>query len=100
MRIDGKLREYCKLDRSVANHLINQYKVLSNIDQSDPFHAHEGRVQLPANLNDLEVRFTSVPVPEGQAVALRILDPQKIFRPLNELGLSDSAFVTVEEMLR
>jgi type II secretory ATPase GspE/PulE/Tfp pilus assembly ATPase PilB-like protein/nucleotide-binding universal stress UspA family protein len=100
LRIDGNLREYCRLDRSVGEHLINQYKNLAKIDHSEPFHAHEGRVQLPQHLRDLEVRFTSVPVPEGQAVSLRILDPNNVFRPLGELGLSTAALESVQEMLR
>ncbi len=100
LRIDGRLREYCKLDRSVGEHLINQCKTISNIDQTDPFHAHEGRVQLPNSMRDLEVRMTSIPVPEGQAVALRILDPLQIFRPLTDLGLSSAAFESVQNMLR
>lgn len=99
-RIDGRLREYCRLDRAVGEHLINQCKALAQIEQADPFHAKEGRIQLPQHMKSVEVRLTSVPVPEGQAITLRILDPQKVFLPLGNLGFSESALQSVKEMLR
>ena len=99
LRIDGVLREYCRLDHSVGQHLINQCKTLAGIDQTDPFQTHEGRMRLPQHLCDLEVRLTSAPVPEGQAMALRILDPARIFKPLEELGLSENQLEDVKGML-
>ncbi|WP_162273905.1 ATPase, T2SS/T4P/T4SS family [Mariniblastus fucicola] len=99
-RIDGQIHEYCRLDHSVGEHMINQYKSMARLDLADPFHAHEGRVSLPNSLRGIEVRFSSAPVAEGQAAALRLLDPQKVMRPLSELGLSTEDLGNVESMLQ
>lgn len=100
LRIDGRLEEYCRLDHTVAEHLFVQLKTLARLDITDPFHPQEGRLRLPASLSKVEVRFSSVPVAGGQAVALRILDPQQVLRPLNELGLSNTALEETQRLLR
>lgn len=99
LRIDGQLNEYCRLDRTVGEHLVNQFKSMARVDIADPFHPTEGRVSLPASLAKIEVRLSSVPVSEGQAMALRILDPEKVMRPLGDLGFLKSDFVNVGKML-
>ena len=44
---------------------------LAKIDNADPFRAREGRVQLPVNMQDIEVRMTVAPVAGGDARASR-----------------------------
>jgi type II secretory ATPase GspE/PulE/Tfp pilus assembly ATPase PilB-like protein len=46
-----------------------------------------------------EVRITTAPVPRGQAIALRVIDRDKLHRPLNELGLSPGSFSAAYRML-
>lgn len=99
-RIDGQLAEYSRIDRSVAEHLFNQYKMLAQLDNADPFLPIEGRIRLPANMAGIEVRFSLVPVAEGHAVALRILNADNIFLPLSSLGFSESAYSEVEQILK
>ena len=100
LRVDGKLEGYCRLDRGVAEHLINQLKTLSRLDIAEPFLPKEGHLGLPASLSDLEVRITVAPVATGEAVALRLFARDSIFLPLGELGLSEQALAVVSEMLR
>ena len=100
IRIDGQLKTYCRLDRRVAEHLMNQFKTLARLGVSDPFHPQEGHVQLPSNFQNVEVRLSSVPVAEGCAMALRILDPAKIFLPLENLGFSEKTYPQINQMLQ
>lgn len=98
-RIDGKLIEYCHMTRDVTDHLVNQFKNLANLDISDPFHIKEGRVRMPAEHSDLDVRLTTVPVAGGEAVAIRMLDRSQVFLSVDSLGFSDSALVEVQKIL-
>jgi len=100
LRIDGQLKEYCRLHRSVAEHLVNQFKSLAGLDIADPFHAKEGHLRLPQEFSGLDIRLTSIPVAGGQAVALRLFDANQILLPVDHLGLSENAFSTVQQMLR
>ncbi|MEZ6120192.1 MAG: ATPase, T2SS/T4P/T4SS family [Pirellulaceae bacterium] len=100
LRIDGQLERYCKLDLNVADHLTQQLKLMANLDIADPFHPKEGRLQLPSEHRDLEVRITTAPVVHGEAVALRIFSRSNVFFPLDRLGFSASAQTIVESILR
>lgn len=100
MRVDGCLQEYCHMNRGLADHLCNQMKTMANLSTTDPFHPLEGRMRLPDQLADVEVRLTSVPVNEGQALALRLFDPQKVFLELDNLGLSQESLQAVETILK
>lgn len=97
-RVDGQLREYCKLHGDVAVHLINQLKTLAAVDIADPFNPQESHLRLPTELANLDIRLTTIPVAGGTAVALRLFDQGKIRLPLDTLGFSESALATVHEM--
>jgi len=98
-RIDGRLEQYCILDRSVALPLVMQLKVMSNLDIARPFEPNEGRVRLPATMSDTEVRITTIPVTGGDAVALRLLKHEATPPSLNALGFSTQALESVKGML-
>ncbi len=99
-RIDGRLEQYCILDRSVAVPLLMQLKVMSNLDIARPFDPNEGRLRLPPSMADTEVRITTIPVAGGDAVALRLLKHEATPPSLNELGFSAQALDSVNGMLR
>lgn len=100
LRIDGKLEEYCRLNELVGEHLQNQLKTLADLNIAEPFRPQEGRVRLPADTSDLEVRITCARVAAGDAVALRLFDGKNIFLSLSNLGLSESGLNSISEMLR
>jgi type II secretory ATPase GspE/PulE/Tfp pilus assembly ATPase PilB-like protein/nucleotide-binding universal stress UspA family protein len=98
-RVDGRLEQYCILDRSVALPLLMQLKVMSDLDIARPFEPNEGRVGLPASMADTEVRITTIPVAGGDAVALRLLRHEATPPSLSELGFSPQAMAAVNGML-
>jgi general secretion pathway protein E len=99
-RIDGHLEHYCDLDRAVATPLLQQLRILANLDIARPFEPKEGRLQLPGTLAEVEVRVTTAPVHGGTAMALRLLRRDRVLLPLDALGLSPAASAAVERMLR
>ncbi len=99
-RIDGGLREYCRVQNSLAVQTINRFKTLGAVDTADPFHAQESRLRLPEQFADWDVRLTAIPVAGGQAIALRLLDANAIALPLDYLGFSDDAMATVVNVLK
>lgn len=98
-RIDGRLEHYCHLDRSVAQPLLMQLKVMSLIDTAQPFEPHEGRLHLPPSMADVDVRITTTPsAAGGDAMALRLLKLPTAARPLTNLGFSPLALSAVQRM--
>jgi type II secretory ATPase GspE/PulE/Tfp pilus assembly ATPase PilB-like protein len=98
-RVDGKMQEYCRLQSDVARAIVKQFKVMANVSLADPFHPAESRLNLPPSLHQYEVRLTTAPVVNGEALALRLIARDKLYRPLNELGLTANAFATIYRML-
>lgn len=100
MRIDGRLVTYCGLETPVAQHLINRLKTLAGLDIATSFRPLEGRLRLPAEIDDTEVRITTSPVAGGEAVSLRLLIRSRVFLPLDDLGLSTSHLDAIRGMIR
>ncbi len=98
LRIDGRLVEYCGLESSVAHHLINRLKTLAGLDITTSFRPQEGRLRLPVEIDDTEVRITTAPVAGGEAVSLRLLVRSRVFLPLEDLGLSTTHLNAIRDM--
>ena len=98
-RIDGRMREYCRVSNEVGSAIGTQLKVLANIDFTDRFHPREGRIELPKSLTGYEVRITTMPAAGGPAVSLRVISRDRVMRPLERLGFSAEALVLVQKML-
>ncbi len=99
-RIDGRIEHYCRLDRKIAVPLIQQFKVLANLDVADPFKPQEGRLRLPPEFASTEVRVTTAPVYLGQALALRLFSSERVHQPLAALGLTAGAMESVNSILK
>jgi type II secretory ATPase GspE/PulE/Tfp pilus assembly ATPase PilB-like protein len=99
LRIDGRLEHYCDLDADLAVHLLQQFKILGDLDIAEPFRPHEGRLRLPHSNSDCQVRITTSPVAGGESVCLRLQTRGTMFRPLDNLGLTATTRASIEEML-
>ncbi len=100
LRIDGVVKPYCKLDSRVAEQLLHQFMTLARVDQADPFHPKEGRIELPAVLNDVEIRLTTAPVARGQAMAMRLFAKQNVYFSMEQLGFPLQGLSTVKQILQ
>jgi type II secretory ATPase GspE/PulE/Tfp pilus assembly ATPase PilB-like protein len=99
MRIDGRLEHYCDLDPDLAAHLLQQFKVLADLDIADPFNPHEGRLRLNDPTLNGQIRVTTAPVQGGQSVCLRLQSETSMFRPLGELDLLENTYDDVTKLL-
>ena len=99
-RIDGRLEPYCTLDDDVGDHLVKRFKTLADLDIADPFEPQEGYLRLPTRVEGVQVRVTTAPVEGGEAICLRIHEVERMFRPIDSLGLSSQAAETVQAMLQ
>jgi type II secretory ATPase GspE/PulE/Tfp pilus assembly ATPase PilB-like protein/nucleotide-binding universal stress UspA family protein len=98
-RIDGRVEHYCNLDRGIALPLIQQVKVLANLDIAEPFIPQEGRLHHLEALPGVEVRITSAPVEGGPSMALRLHREDQALMPLDVLGFSAAELQAVEQIL-
>ncbi|QEF97207.1 Putative type II secretion system protein E [Stieleria maiorica] len=98
-RVDGKMQQFCTMHHNIATQAMKQLKLMANVSLSDPFRPAESRLDLPDSISTHEVRITTAPVAQGEAIALRLIDYEQSRRPLSELGLSQNSFASVYRML-
>ena len=98
-RIDGRLENYARLDPEIGRPLVNQLELLAGIDVVHHFEPREGRLRLPPPYENYHVRITTTPVTNGDAVAIRLLECDRLVRPLDQLGLADADQRTIERLL-
>lgn len=98
-RVDGRMHEYCRMQLPLAGSILKQIKLMANISLADPFHPSESRLLMPESISDFEVRVTTAPVAEGEAIAMRIINVQNLRLPLSEIGLTKSSFAAIYRML-
>ncbi len=98
-RVDGKMQQFCTMHHNIASQAMKQLKLMANVSLSDPFRPTESRLELPDSISTHEVRITTAPVAQGEAIALRLIDYEQSRKPLSELGLSQNSFASVYRML-
>lgn len=86
-RIDGFLYAQPPPPKSVEDALVSRIKVMARLDVAERRLPQDGMARVRIGEREFDIRVSTVPVAEGERVVLRILDPQSLFRPLDQLGM-------------
>ncbi len=89
LRIDGMLHDTSEAPLSVLRPLVSRLKVMAGLDIAQSRAAQDGRFSLNLHGRAVDVRVASVPTAAGEAVVLRLLDPQRGITNIQALGLSE-----------
>ncbi len=91
-RIDGKLMERYVIKKDVYPALINQIKILSNLDIAEKRLPQDGRILFKATRLKYDIRVSIIPAIYGEKAVLRLLG--KIASDINitELGFNKAQF--------
>lgn len=88
IRLDGLLKELCRMPWNLYNTLVTQLKVLSGMDIAEKRLPQDGRWQLAANGHAVDLRLSSLPTIRGEKLVIRILDRQQGVCRLDDLGMN------------
>lgn len=95
-RINGDMVVMPPIDKSHAQKLINDFKLLSHMKVSDHSRLKDGRMSIKvSNMRSLDLRVASVPTDAGESLVLRLLDPESIKRELGQLPFSGDSLELV-----
>ena len=98
-RIDGVLQEAPSPPSSMAPAVISRLKVMANLDIAERRMPQDGRIRLPLQDRQVDVRVSTVPTLHGESVVLRLLDKESGKLELNALGMSASDLTRFEDVL-
>ncbi len=85
-RLDGVLIDILQFDKESYNSLLSRLKLLSNLKLNIKDSAQDGRFSVKIYNSDMEIRTSTLPGAYGESVVMRILNPNSISVPMEELG--------------
>jgi len=87
-RVDGVLQDICFVDQILYRRMCTRVKLLSGLKLNVVKDTQDGRFSVKFKNTNIEVRTSVLPGQYGESVVLRILDPESISVPLEELGIN------------
>ncbi|WP_221800017.1 GspE/PulE family protein [Oceanobacter mangrovi] len=89
LRIDGDLQEQIMKERRVASALVSRLKIMSGLDISEKRLPQDGRFNIRVLNKSIDVRLSTMPVPYGESVVMRLLDQSAGLLDIDALGMPE-----------
>jgi MSHA biogenesis protein MshE len=86
-RVDGVLNEHILDNINIAPALVVRLKLMCGLNISEKRLPQDGRFSIRVKNKNLDVRFSTLPIQNGESVVMRILDQSKGLLDLNLLGM-------------
>lgn len=98
-RIDGLLRESNKLPRRLLGSLVSRIKILSNLKIDEHRAPQDGRFKVTVNGQVYALRVSTLPILDGEKVAMRILNESSKPQTFTELGFWGEALADLQHAI-
>jgi type IV pilus assembly protein PilB len=85
-RLDGMLTEILEFDLDTYRLLLSRIKLISNL-KLNVGSAQDGRFSIKLSDIEIEIRTSMIPGSYGDSVVMRVLNPNSISVPLDQLGI-------------
>ena len=87
LRLDGVLTDVIDFDFETYKLLLSRIKLLSDLKLNVKENAQDGRFSIKHGGGEIEIRTSVLPGNYGESIVLRILNPDSISVPMEELGI-------------
>ena len=87
-RVDGILRPGPEPPAHLAAAVASRIKVMAGLDISERRLPQDGRINVMLEGRALDLRVSTLPMPQGEKVVMRLLDSSSVNTKLDELGFS------------
>lgn len=98
-RIDGVLKEVNRLPRNVLGALISRIKILANLKIDERRVPQDGRFKIKVGGKQYALRVSSLPIADGEKIAMRILDESNEAVSLESLGYWGAALTSLKQAI-
>ncbi len=96
-RIDGQLKKTITLPKHILPAIVSRVKILSNLKIDEQRLPQDGRFRSKIDDKEVDFRVSTFPSVNGEKVVMRILDTSAGILTLEQLGLIDYSFETLEK---
>lgn len=98
-RIDGLLQDIVRFPKKAYQLILSRVKLLAKLKLNITKAPQDGRFSVVLTGQEIEIRVSTLPGPNGETIALRLLDP-KFLLSIEQLGLSKKNQEIIEKELK
>jgi len=98
-RIDGVLQQRNLFPIKFHQGLTSRYKIMGDIDISNPNIPHDGRIKYRGKSGDIDIRVSTFPTHLGETTVMRLLTFSGVVGDLQRLGFEDQDFARLTDSL-
>ena len=99
LRIDGMLRDYEHIPRTVQNSVVSRIKILSDMDIAERRNPQDGRFLVKISGKKLDLRVSTLPTQYGEKIVMRLLESDAPMQDFTTLGLPPEISVKLSRIL-
>ncbi len=99
-RIDGILHDSASLPLSAHSALITRLKVMAGLDIAEQRRPQDGQFSVKSGGQLVDIRVATTGTVNGERATLRILEKERSFIEMENLGFSDESFNKYNELLK
>jgi type IV pilus assembly protein PilB len=88
-RIDGVLHQKHLFAKAFQQPLLTRYKVMADMDISNPNIPHDGRIRYKGRAGEFDIRVSTFPTQLGETLVMRLLIHTNLAKDLKDLGFED-----------
>lgn len=99
-RLDGKLVEQFNIPIHEYPIIINKVKIRADLDISEKRLPQDGRITMKSDMDEFDIRVSSLPTLFGEKIVLRILSKDAAAIDIEDLGFTDDELHIYKEAIR
>lgn len=99
-RVDGILHETVLNEVGIASALVSRLKLMANLDISEKRLPQDGRFNIRAKGQSVDIRMSTMPVQYGESVVMRLLNQSSGIRELDKSGIPDKLLLRFRRQLK
>ncbi|HKN60078.1 MAG TPA: ATPase, T2SS/T4P/T4SS family [Candidatus Acidoferrales bacterium] len=87
LRVDGMLRDFQRIPRSLQNSVVSRIKILADMDIAERRAPQDGRFMVKITGRKVDLRVSTLPTQYGEKVVMRLLEANAPLQSFTTLGL-------------
>ncbi|MCX6738660.1 MAG: type II/IV secretion system protein [Candidatus Parcubacteria bacterium] len=99
LRLDGVLQDIAFFDARIFKLVLSRVKLVSGMKLNIDSIAQDGRFSVVLNDTEIEIRSSVLPGTYGEAVVMRLLNPNIINIPFSALGIDEALRKEIEKQI-
>jgi type IV pilus assembly protein PilB len=99
-RIDGILHDILFLPKNLHERVSTRVKVLSRLRTDEHMSAQDGKMRLPLQEENLDIRVSIIPIVDGEKVVLRLLSSRFQQFSLINLGMNETDLEKIDRAIK